>query len=85
MYHEEVVIYEVAIPKSKVDLLREKVCGLGRRLSQLAMYFDAPAPSVEIIELLDRPDAAASTGGSTDEPGPQKATRRRGKKDRPEG
>jgi hypothetical protein len=81
MYHEEVV-YEAAVPSDKVAILRDVVCRLGRRLGQLAMYFDAPLPSVEIIDLSG---PAAMTGGSSDAPRPDKATRRRGKKDRPPG
>jgi hypothetical protein len=85
VYQEEVVVYEVAIPEDKVDLLRDVVCRLGRELGQLAMYFDAPPPSVEIIDLSGPPSPAAPDGGSSDEPGPRKRTRRRGKKDRPAG
>src|SRR4051812_34440485 len=44
IYQEEVVVYEVAVPKAKVALVRDVVCWLGRRLGQLAMYFDAPPP-----------------------------------------
>jgi hypothetical protein len=54
VYKEEVVVYEVAIPGDKVTQLRDVVCRLGRRLGQLAMYFDAPSPSVEIIDCLAR-------------------------------
>src|SRR5947208_3520465 len=50
-YQEEVVVYEVAVPSRKVSILRDVVCRLGRRLGQLAMYFNAPPPSVEIIDL----------------------------------
>jgi hypothetical protein len=85
VYREEVVVYEVAVAEDKVPLLREVVCRLGRRLGQLAMYFDAPPPSVEIIDLSSPPGPAATTGGSGDEPGQGKATRRRGKKNRPSG
>ena len=83
VYQEEVVVYEVAIPPEKVATLRDVVSRLGRRLGQLAMYFDAPAPSVEIIELSGTPGPATARGGSADEPRPQKRTRRRGKGDRP--
>jgi hypothetical protein len=82
MYQEEVVFYEVAVQKVKVALLRDVVCRLGRRLGQLAMYFDAPSPSVEIIEL-SGPPGAAPAGGSGDEPGPGQTTGRRGKSNRP--
>jgi hypothetical protein len=83
VYQEEVVVYEVAIDVGKVPLLRDVVCRLGRRLGQLAMYFDAPPPSVEIIDLSGPTGEAAASGGISDEPGPGKTTRRRGKKDRP--
>src|SRR5262249_25346039 len=83
IYQEEVVIYEFAVAKDKVGPLRDVVCRLERRLGQLAMYFDAPAPSVEIIDLSGPPNTATTTGGSGDEPRPDKKTRRRGKKDRP--
>src|SRR5438270_12038443 len=58
LYQEEVVVYEVAVGKAKVPLLREAVCRLGQRLGQLAMYFDAPPPSVEIIDLSGAPGSA---------------------------
>ena len=80
VYQEQVVVYEVAVPEDKVPLLREIVVRFGWRLGQLAMYFDAPPPSVDIIELTRPPTPA---GGSSDEPRPRKATRRRGKKNRP--
>src|SRR5438270_9122893 len=67
LYQEEVVIYEVAVPGDAVPGLRDLVCRLGRRLGQLAMYFDAPPPSVEIIDLSGPPDATAPGGGRTDE------------------
>src|SRR5436309_2922820 len=85
LYQEDVVVYEVAVPEDKISFLRGAVCRLGRRLGQLAMYFDAPAPSVEIIDLSGPPPSATPGGGSSDEPGPDKTTRRRGKKDRPAG
>jgi hypothetical protein len=84
-FQEEVVLYEIAIPEEQIPLLRDLVCRLGRRLSQLAMYFDAPPPSVEVIDLSEPPDPAAPPEGSRDEPGKRKATRRRGKKNRPQG
>src|SRR5262249_9798460 len=84
VYQEEVVVYEVGVPEGKVPLLRDVVCRVGRRLDQLAMYFDAPLPSVEIIDL-SGPVDAATTGGRSDEPGKRKGTRRPGKKDRPSG
>jgi hypothetical protein len=85
VYQEEVVVYEIAVPPKKIPLLREVVCRLGIRLKQLAMYFDAPAPSVEIIDLTDAPDAAAATGETRDAKQPRQRTGRRGKKDRPPG
>jgi hypothetical protein len=84
VYQEEVIVYEVAVTEDKVSVLRDVVCRLGRQLGQLAMYFDAPPPSVEIIDL-SGPPPPAPAGGSSDEPGQGKRTRRRGKKDRPSG
>ncbi len=84
VYQEEVVVYEVAVAQTKVSLLRDTVCRLGRRLGQLAMYFDAPPPSAEIIDLSPAPKTATA-GGSGDEPRPEQTTRRRGKKNRPAG
>src|SRR5438445_645776 len=55
VYREEVVFYEVAEPADKIALLREVVGRLGRKLGQLAMYFDAPPPSVDIIDLSQAP------------------------------
>lgn len=81
LYQEEVVVYEVAVPRDQIALLRATVGWLGRRLRQLAMYFDAPAPSVEIIDL-SGPPPSAPDGGSSDEPRHDKANRRRSKKDR---
>ena len=83
LYQEQVVGYEVAVPPDKVALLRDAICRLGQRLGQLAMYFDAPAPSVEIIELTPPRQTPMNDGGSSDEPASEKATRRRGKKNRP--
>jgi hypothetical protein len=85
LYQEEVVEYEVAVPETEVSVLRDAVCRFGRRLGQLAMYFDAPAPSVEIIDLSGPPNTGTSGGGSGDEPGHGKTARRRGKKNRPSG
>jgi hypothetical protein len=85
VYQEEIVVYEVAVPKDKVSRLRDVVCQVGRQLHQLAMYFDAPPPSVEIIDLSGTLDTAATGGGTGDEPRPSKTTRRRSKKDRPPG
>jgi hypothetical protein len=76
VYREEVVTYEVAVPVDKIPLLRGIVVRLGRRLGQRAMYFDAPPPSVDIIDV---------AGGSADEARQSKKTRRRGKKNRPRG
>jgi hypothetical protein len=84
-YEEEIVEYEVAIPEDKVPLLREMVCRTGVRLGQLAMYFDAPAPSVEIIDLSGFYPQAREEGGSSDESESGKTTRRRRKKNRPPG
>src|SRR5262245_4950721 len=83
VYQEGVVAYEVAVTPERVSLLRDVVCRLGRRLGQLAMYFDAPAPSVEIIDLSGPANTSVTPGGSTDEPEHHKTTGRRGKKDRP--
>src|SRR5438445_297425 len=80
VYQEEVVVYEVAIPKTKIPLLRDAVSRLGRRLGQMAMYFDAPSPSVEILDLSGPPRTATTEGGSGDESRPGKAARGRGKK-----
>src|SRR5260370_21594098 len=55
VYREEVVLYEVAVSKDKVALLLDLVCRLGRRLGQLATYFDAPPPPVEISDLSGTP------------------------------
>ncbi len=85
LYQEEVVAYEVAVPEDRVSLLRDVVCRVGRRLGQLAMYFDAPSPSVEIIDLSGPPAPAGSVGESGHEPRKRQATRRRGKKNRPPG
>jgi hypothetical protein len=45
-----------------------------------AMYFDAPAPSVEIIDLAGFSPRARAEGGVSDESRSGKTTRRRGKK-----
>jgi hypothetical protein len=81
VYQEEVVVYEVAVPEESVPHLRQMVTNLGWRLGQLAMYFDAPPPSVDIIDLSGPP----RTKEDTDESGKGKAARRRRKKNRPEG
>jgi hypothetical protein len=83
LYQEEVVVYEVAVPEDRIVFLRNAVCELGRRLKQLAMYFDSPAPSVEIIDLSDTAEMAAADGGKDDEAKHPKATGRRSKKNRP--
>ena len=62
LYQEEVVVYEVAIPEDSVSFLRDLVCRFGLRLGQLAMYFDAPAPSVEIIDLSASSQRASNDG-----------------------
>ena len=82
VYQEEVVTYEVAVPEDSIPILRDIVVRLGWRLGQLAVYFDAPPPSVDIIDLSGPPGPA---GGSSDEPRKSKPTHRRGKKDRPAG
>jgi hypothetical protein len=79
LYQEEIAVYEVAVPADKVPLLREAVAEIGRRLGQLAMYFDAPPPSVEIIDLA-APSSAPK--GSSNEPKQGQTTRRRSKKNR---
>lgn len=43
---------EVAVPQELVSEVRRIVIGIGRILGQAAMYFDCPAPSVEIIDTL---------------------------------
>jgi hypothetical protein len=83
MFQEEVALYEVAVPEYKIIVLREVVCRFGLRLKQLAMYFDAPLPSVEIIDLSATTNDHSLGGENSDEPGTGKKTRRRGKKDRP--
>jgi hypothetical protein len=85
VYQEEVVVYEIAVPEDKVPLLRDVVCRVGWRLGQLAMYFDAPPPSVEIINLSGPSEEPKSAGGSGDESRQGQRTRRRGKKNRPQG
>jgi hypothetical protein len=42
---------EVCVLPKNVPKLREVVIEIGRRLGQKAMYFDAPPPSVEIIDM----------------------------------
>jgi len=82
LYQETVVTYEVAVPEGKIPALREIVVRLGRQLGQLAIYFDAPPPSVQIIDLSG---PATPAGGISDEPRQSKTTPRRRKKDRPQG
>jgi hypothetical protein len=82
LYEEEIIVYEVAVPTRKVSLLSEVVCRLGRQLGQLAMYFDAPPPSVEIIDVTDLAETPAPRGGTPHEPRRGKTTRRRGKRNR---
>jgi hypothetical protein len=81
LYQEEVVTYEVAVPEAKIPVLRDIVVRLGRQLGQLAIYFDAPPPSVQIIDL-SGPRTLA--GGTSDEPRKSTRTPRRRKKDRPQ-
>jgi hypothetical protein len=81
VYQEEVVIYEVAVAEEQIPLLRDIVVRLGWQLGQRAMYFDAPPPSVSIIDLSE----AQPAGGGRNEPRQGKTTRRRGKKNRPAG
>lgn len=47
---------EVAVPPERVPDVRRVVVGIGRILKQSAMYFDCPAPSVEIIGTQERRD-----------------------------
>jgi hypothetical protein len=42
--------FEVDINPRRVSELRELVLQIGRELGQKAMYFDAPPPSVEILD-----------------------------------
>src|SRR2546430_461366 len=76
LYQEQVVVYEVALAEERVSILQDVVCRVGRRLGQLAMYFDAPAPSVQIIDLSLPSPSAPMSGGWTDEPGQKKTTHR---------
>src|SRR5215468_9705815 len=82
LYEEEIIVYEAAVPSHEVPLLRDVVCRLGRVLGQLAMYFDAPPPSVEIIDLTDKPGKPAPRGGTHHERRKGKTTRGRGKGNR---
>lgn len=45
---------EVAVPMERVPELRELVYSIGKKLGQKAMYFNAPPPTVEIIEIEDQ-------------------------------
>lgn len=87
VFQEQVVVYEVAVADEAVPVLRDLVCRLGRRLGQLAMYFDAPPPSVEIIDLTSLQNQGGLPGeaGEGHEPQQSRTTRRRGKKNRPQG
>jgi hypothetical protein len=85
VYQEEVVVYEVAITEDKVPLLRDVVCRLGQALGQLAMYLDAPPPSVEIIDLSGAAGRESTSRESGHESRQGKTARRRGKKNRPQG
>src|SRR5687768_649136 len=51
---ELVMEYTVAIPRQRVAKLKSLVKEFLKGLGQQAMYFDAPAPSVEIISLEDK-------------------------------
>jgi hypothetical protein len=42
---------EVAVPKKRIAELRKVVITIGKKLGQKAMYFNAPPPSVEIIDI----------------------------------
>lgn len=42
---------EVAVHPSRVPELRELVYAIGKQLGQKEMYFDAPPPSVEFINI----------------------------------
>ncbi|HEV2973051.1 MAG TPA: hypothetical protein VGY55_24000 [Pirellulales bacterium] len=48
---EETHEIEVTVLPKQIPELREVVIAIGKRLGQHAMYFDAPAPSVEIIDV----------------------------------
>ena len=85
VYQEEVVVYEVAVLQEKIPALREAISRFGRRLGQLAMYFDAPPPSVDIIDLSGPQEPPGMSGGISDEPRTGKTNRRRGKKNRQSG
>lgn len=45
---------EVAVPMERVPELRELVYSIGKKLGQKAMYFNAPPPTVELIEIEDQ-------------------------------
>ncbi len=85
VYQDQVVVYEVAVPSEGIDLLRAIVIRFGRRLGQLAMYFDAPPPSVEVIDLSGRPTEGPAGGSPENESRKGKKPRRRSRKDRPPG
>lgn len=62
---------EVSVEPEEVPALRRLVIEIGRRLGQKAMYFDAPPPTVEIIDIdpierldIDRP---ANDSGNRDD------------------
>lgn len=42
---------EVVVLPKRISELRALVIAIGKRLGQKAMYFDAPAPSTEIIDV----------------------------------
>lgn len=48
---------EVAVAPHRVDELETVVISIGKRLGQLVMYFDAPAPSVKFLEIGDSEEA----------------------------
>lgn len=58
---------EVAVPMERVPELRELVYAIGKRLGQRAMYFDAPPPTVELIEIeedtFEQRDSSLGEGG----------------------
>lgn len=87
VFQEQVVVYEVAVAEDKILQLRDLVCRFGRRLGQLAMYFDAPAPSVEIIDLTSPSgeEEPRNSGKKAHESRQSRKSTRRGKKNRPEG
>jgi hypothetical protein len=58
---------EVAVAPKRIPELREVVIQIGRELGQTAMYFDAPPPSVEIIDVATGEDKDNEEEESEDE------------------